>query len=53
MRSDVVGAVYELDVVVVEAERTTQDHVKTERVARELQQTRKRSTTDTRDARKS
>ena len=51
MRSDVVGAVYELDVVVVEAERTTQDHVKTERVARELQQTWKRSAQPTHEMR--
>ena len=49
--SDVVSAVDELDIVVVEAERTTQDHVKTERVAGELQQAWKWPicTTDTRD----
>ena len=38
----VVGAVDERNVVLIEAERTAEDHVKTERVTAELQYTGKR-----------
>lgn len=38
----VVGSVNERDVILIEAERTTQNHVITEHVTCKLQQTRKR-----------
>jgi len=38
----VVGAIDELDIVLIKAERTAQNHVITERVASELQQAWKR-----------
>jgi len=40
--ASVVGAVDERNVVLIEAERTAEDHVKTERVTAELQYTGKR-----------
>jgi len=40
--TSVVRTINERDVVLIEAERTTQDHVKTKRVTCELQQTWKR-----------
>jgi len=36
----IVSAVDELDIILIEAKRTTEDHVKAEREAGELQQTR-------------